>query len=790
MPDRDDQNSVPHPEQAEGGTHDEWGRPEAGEGALPGSDPFGELARIVAEEPTAPAPHGFSKPVGSLSESDLARDLETELLNELQASFAALREPLENYQPRVEQTPDVPQWAAPDPVEPEAEMAAGTADEVISEAEEEFALESDESPADEPVAYAEAVPAYEEPAEEPYEPAYADASRYEDSAEEDEAVSDEDFAVEILDGETFISEEEIAQEPDAPAFDFAPDADRDAYPPLEGDRFDILGESERAEPSSYVSADAEDDADPRRTVGWTGIRGSFASMTMRPGEAAEAGETSYTLPAPRRPRWSGASASEDGFPLSGGDARFDDDPFARRDDREDGFVGLDDDDLIDPAPVDLDAEPVEQDFSEALREEEHGSFAPSGPIPGYFDDSDDDQHEQPKRGRRTLVAAGILGLVTVGAAAAFLFRPGAEVGAVNPPVITADNTPTRVQPEATAPGSRDEVGRVVYDRVGAGDAAPNERLGPRSEQPIAIPAIPGPASEASREISRVILPGAPGDASASDRLPTSASPSRRDAIMAEAEQPDAALPEPSAETVDSFAPRRVRTLVVRPDGTVVASESAPSEPAPSNSVPLPPAGSNSAGPSRTISEPGAAAGAPEMLPVPSRGGTSVAAPDGSGPGRADTMQTPPRPVQRPENTTVAIRRPAPQPSAGAPVSLLPGGGGAAAPAAVPAPRDTVIARAPTPAQAARPAAVPSGSFVVQVSAQRSEEAALSTYRNLQGRFPNLFAQRQPLLQRADLGDRGIYYRVRVGPMSTREEAASFCEQFRAVGGDCIIARAE
>jgi hypothetical protein len=79
-----------------------------------------------------------------------------------------------------------------------------------------------------------------------------------------------------------------------------------------------------------------------------------------------------------------------------------------------------------------------------------------------------------------------------------------------------------------------------------------------------------------------------------------------------------------------------------------------------------------------------------------------------------------------------------------------------------------------------------GGFLVQVSSQRSEETALTTFRELQRRYPGILGDRAPDIQRADLGDRGVYFRVRVG-YPTRDAAIDMCENLKAAGGDCILA---
>jgi hypothetical protein len=84
-------------------------------------------------------------------------------------------------------------------------------------------------------------------------------------------------------------------------------------------------------------------------------------------------------------------------------------------------------------------------------------------------------------------------------------------------------------------------------------------------------------------------------------------------------------------------------------------------------------------------------------------------------------------------------------------------------------------------------AVPAGGMLVQVSSQRSEDAALSTFRDLQKRFPSILSRYDANVQRADLGARGVYYRVRVGPF-TPSDAQKVCDALKGAGGDCILAQ--
>ncbi len=119
----------------------------------------------------------------------------------------------------------------------------------------------------------------------------------------------------------------------------------------------------------------------------------------------------------------------------------------------------------------------------------------------------------------------------------------------------------------------------------------------------------------------------------------------------------------------------------------------------------------------------------------------------------------------------------------------------AAPAAAPAQTASAapaVEDAPPPAGAApQLAAAPSftgnGPYVAQLAALQSEAAVDQAWRRLSSRAPQLFASARLDTQRADLGPRGIYYRVRAGYFADRANAARFCERIRQMGQDCIVA---
>jgi hypothetical protein len=182
---------------------------------------------------------------------------------------------------------------------------------------------------------------------------------------------------------------------------------------------------------------------------------------------------------------------------------------------------------------------------------------------------------------------------------------------------------------------------------------------------------------------------------------------------------------------------------------------------------------------------GAAAGAKKIHTVAIR-------PDQSGSLDAATVVAPPPAPRAAASLKPAVAlapRPAPAPQgANAPLSIVPSqGSDTAPPAPTPARAHTAAARpsAPSPA-AAEPTAATGGGYAVQVSSQRSEAEAQSSFRALQAKYPTQLSGRAPIVRRADLGDKGVYYRALVGPFASMEQAAGVCSSLKAAGGTCIV----
>lgn len=92
-----------------------------------------------------------------------------------------------------------------------------------------------------------------------------------------------------------------------------------------------------------------------------------------------------------------------------------------------------------------------------------------------------------------------------------------------------------------------------------------------------------------------------------------------------------------------------------------------------------------------------------------------------------------------------------------------------------------------PVRTASAPAASGGGYSVQVTSQRSEGEAQAAYAALQAKFPSVLGNRQALIRRADLGEKGTYYRAQI-PFGSQGEAADFCTNLRSAGGQCVIQR--
>lgn len=102
----------------------------------------------------------------------------------------------------------------------------------------------------------------------------------------------------------------------------------------------------------------------------------------------------------------------------------------------------------------------------------------------------------------------------------------------------------------------------------------------------------------------------------------------------------------------------------------------------------------------------------------------------------------------------------------------------------------VPAQVPTqaPAQVAALPAAQAGDYVVQLAALKAQASARPAWTRLQKAHPVLLGDRELAIQRVDLGDRGIFYRVRAGFFADRAGALALCNALKTRGQDCLVAK--
>jgi hypothetical protein len=222
---------------------------------------------------------------------------------------------------------------------------------------------------------------------------------------------------------------------------------------------------------------------------------------------------------------------------------------------------------------------------------------------------------------------------------------------------------------------------------------------------------------------------------------------------------------PAASGVIAGEPKKIHTITIRPDQ--LASDVAQ------------PGGATATAPAPPAPSPRMDGPTPIKPAAPRVASTAPAA-------------TAPEPPARPAETRAApVEHRAAAPARNAPLSLNPNAVDAAPAPAPRAPMRTAAAAAPMPiAQsanaAAKPAAGGSGAYV-QVSSQRSEADAQAAFHSLQAKYPSQLGNRQPVIRKVELGEKGTYYRAMVGPLAGNE-ASELCSGIKSAGGSCLIQR--
>ncbi|NRB30003.1 MAG: SPOR domain-containing protein [Rhizobiaceae bacterium] len=326
----------------------------------------------------------------------------------------------------------------------------------------------------------------------------------------------------------------------------------------------------------------------------------------------------------------------------------------------------------------------------------------------------DYEHGREKRRSGRRAAFAIVAVALLGGTAALAWNfVGGPTG--DTPTLLASTEPVKVKPVDAGGKVVPNQDQAVY-QVGDGDAASKqERLTDNKEQPITVAVSPTGAKTNARVTSNQ------GDT-----------------------------------TPLELKPRSVRTVVVRPDGTIVSSE------------------------------------APKPKPIVV-GTTSVTAPALSLQNQVESaINTTPSGITEEPIQTAAIA--APKKVTTVPVTSLrtteaaPAAATAAETVATPAVKPAVepVAAAPKPEPASNDLPQVSSPYAVQVSSQRSAEGAKRSYATLSRRFASILDGRGVDYRQVEVKGKN-YVRVRI-PAQDRATANQICSQLKNAGGDCFVTR--
>lgn len=367
-------------------------------------------------------------------------------------------------------------------------------------------------------------------------------------------------------------------------------------------------------------------------------------------------------------------------------------------------------------------------------------------------------------------AGGAYGLYTVVA------DTGIAGGSGEPRIIAADKEPVKVVPDNPGGKTVPNQDKAVYDRVAGATETPKQTaLVSSDEEPVDV---------VQRTLTPEVAPE-DNDGDVTDQAVSTPVADTEDPRLLPGQDQQETAANNDADRVPAVSPRKVRTMIVKPDGTLVAREDeAPADAPMVNQVKtttIKPNGAAASFPASTEVASADIRSTPvESTPAPADGASEsvLAKVAASNPANVEP------PVRQVQSTPVEPQASA-KPADTAPVpAVRPAAKPAAVAAAPQQPKPTEVASV---APAATQAAAPSGAYGVQIASLPSEAEANKSYASLSKKFASVLAGRSYEIRKADIAGKGTFYRVRI-PASSKDEAAAICEKYRAAGGSCLISK--
>ncbi|WP_088345470.1 MULTISPECIES: SPOR domain-containing protein [Rhodomicrobium] len=105
-----------------------------------------------------------------------------------------------------------------------------------------------------------------------------------------------------------------------------------------------------------------------------------------------------------------------------------------------------------------------------------------------------------------------------------------------------------------------------------------------------------------------------------------------------------------------------------------------------------------------------------------------------------------------------------------------------------APGQRAAAVAEAPAPSISESAGGTGNFFVQIAARNDQDAAMTAFASLQQKYAGVLGNHSPSVRKVDLGDKGVWYRLLVGPLESKTDAEELCKQLQTAGMKNCFAR--
>jgi len=106
---------------------------------------------------------------------------------------------------------------------------------------------------------------------------------------------------------------------------------------------------------------------------------------------------------------------------------------------------------------------------------------------------------------------------------------------------------------------------------------------------------------------------------------------------------------------------------------------------------------------------------------------------------------------------------------------------------VSAPKPAATAAAPKPvAEAPKPVST-GGAYLLQIGAYKSQAEADAAWKSYAAKHAIVSSYSEDV-RKADLGDKGTWYRLRIGSFASKDAASAFCDKLKADGGSCFLAK--